>query len=146
MSIPDGQILLEHTQREPDRIYVGEEVKEIEEELKSKVQLPPLPDGILEWSDLDKEKLILPKDLDLIITLRCKLMLIWQIWGSIRNNEEIIKLVNDIPENSDQLKEYQKSNEFKLKSYLVEVIDKIGKTLNGGTDLTSELTSVLEKK
>lgn len=121
------------------KVLVGDEAEQLtttlDERSKNPIQLPPQPDGILPWAE-DEEKGYLyslsnlPKD-SIDKRLQFKMFNIWNLWGLYRNNEKLIELLNKIPED-------RTSEDFAVKCGLVVLIDRLGKILNGGTDIIEE--------
>ena len=121
------------------KVLVGDEAEQLtatlDERAKNPIQLPPQPDGILPWAK-DEEKGYLyslsdlPKDA-IDKRLQFKMFNIWNLWGLYRNNEKLIELLNKIPED-------RTSEDFAVKCGLVVLIDRLGKILNGGTDIIEE--------
>jgi hypothetical protein len=116
------------------KVYVGKEAEEIAERKENPIQLPPKPSGILDWTEEElagyRPKL---HKLEGIKALQFKLFNIWNLWGGYRNNQKLIDLLNVVPEDKT-------SDEFILKCSLVVLIDRLGKILDGETDLIQELT------
>lgn len=115
-------------------VYVGEEgIKKLEEEQKNKIQLPPYPDGLFDWTEDDEKLRCVPEDVkQLGKVAQHKLLLIWDIWGNVRTNEKLIELIN---KNLGD----QKTDEFFLKQFIVHLVDIMGKILNGKTDITEDI-------
>ena len=117
-------------------VYVGEEgQKKVEEENKNKIQVPPFPDGVLEWSETDFKNNIVPEDIQKMGKVcNFKILRLWEIWGIVRQNPRLIELVNtNIPTTRDD------SDEFFLKQIIVLLIDQMGKILNGKTDISRDI-------
>ena len=116
------------------KVYVGKEAEELAERKENPIQLPPKPSGILDWTEEElagyRPKL---HKLEGIKALQFKVFNIWNLWGSYRNNQKLIDLLNVVPEDKT-------SDEFILKCSLVVLIDRLGKILDGETDLIQELT------
>ena len=74
----------------------------------------------------------LDKD-DKFIRVKFKLFNLWNLWGMFRNNEKLVEIINKIPEDKT-------SEEFYLREAIVSLIDNMGKTLNGGTDIMAEFS------
>lgn len=99
---------------------VVEEVKE--EEPQQKIQLPPYPEPLLEIPEELKKLFMYDGELkDIPLRLKHKLMLTWILWGALRNDEELIKIIN---------KEHDKESDiFKVCSKLVNVLDQMARIL-----------------
>jgi len=121
-------------------VFVGTDAEKLTAELNKKksqpVQLPPLPEGILPWNEEEEKFYKYPRDTlgsEPGKKIRFKLFNLWSLWGSYRNNQAIIDILNQIPEDKT-------SQEFVLKCALVLLIDKFGKILSSDTNLLEELT------
>jgi hypothetical protein len=116
------------------KVFVGKEAEELAERKENPIQLPPKPTGILDWTEEElagyRPKL---HKLEGIKALQFKVFNIWNLWGGYRNNQKLIDLLNVVPEDKT-------SDEFILKCSLVVLIDRLGKILDGETDLIQELT------
>lgn len=127
----------EEEQLPPHRVYVGSEAETIETLHQEKIKLPPLPEGVLLWTDDEKKVLEFPIDKldkdDKFVRVKFKLFNIWNIWGSIRNNEKLIDIINKIPDDKT-------TDEFYLREAIVSLVDGLGKALNGGTDIMVEFS------
>lgn len=107
------------------------ESKESEEKHENKQTLPSLPDTLFELTEEQEKPFKYTGDKeDLVLRLKHKLFLTWQIWSKFRNNEKIIAKVNQIEDNT--------SDEFYIANELVCMIDAIGRTLKE-TDIVEEL-------
>jgi hypothetical protein len=122
------------------KVFVGSDAEKLTAELDEKksnpVQLPPLPEGILPWNEDEEKFYKYPVDIlgpSVDKKLRFKLFNLWSLWGSYRNNQAMIDILNQIPEDKT-------SQEFVLKCSLVLLIDKLGKILSSDTNLLEELT------
>lgn len=136
-----------HPLPEGAKVYIGDEVKKLEEDEsnKKKIQLPPNPEPIIEWNE-DEEKNLMYTNQDVYPMsdiqkrLQYKMFNVWNFWGTLRNNERLIKAVNEIPEDKD-------SDEFFIRQSLVVIVDRLAKILNGGTNIVEEiLTGTPEPK
>lgn len=120
------------------KVSVGAEADEITKQLdaQSKLQLPPKPDGLLPWTEEENAGLkynhAYGDPNDFVRRAQFKLFNVWQTWGAFRQNKTLIDLLNKVPENHE-------TEEFTLKCSLVMLIDRIGKILDGNTDLLPEL-------
>lgn len=121
---------------EVEGVYVGEEaMKKLEEQDKNKVQLPPYPDGIFEWTEDDIKSYSIPDDIikaDKVV--HYKILKLWDIWGKLRTNEKLIEIIN-----RNISSEVQDTDEFFLKQLIVSLVDIQGKILNGKTDLSKDI-------
>jgi len=125
------------------KVFVGTEAEKLTDDLDNKkqnpIQLPPKPEGILPWSEEEEKayKYTLSNLLEKSINKRqqFKLFNLWNLWGMYRNNETLIELLNKVPEDKT-------GSEFILKCGLVLLIDKLGKILNGDTDILEEMMYV----
>ena len=121
----------------PDRVYVGSEAEAITKTFEEKIKLPPLPDGVMEWTNEEKSALEFPTDKldkdDKFVRVKFKLFNIWNLWGMFRNNQRLVDIINKIPEDKT-------SDEFYLREAIVSLIDNLGKALNGGTDIMAEFS------
>ena len=119
-------------------VAIGDEAQRLIDEATSKhpdnkPTLPPMPCGILDWTEDEQKGLIYSGDVnDKLRRMQHKLSFIWQDWGVIRNNERLIRIIN---EESDK-----DSDEFFIKQSLVLWVDRLGKIL-GQTNIVEELTS-----
>lgn len=122
---------------EGSKVYIGDDVKTIEEEHKNKIQLPPNPQPIIDWTEEEQKQFlytsqdVYPMD-DIQKRLQFKMFNIWNMWGAFRNNEKLIDIVNQIPEDKE-------TDDFFIKQAIVIFIDRLGKILNGGTNLVEEI-------
>ena len=120
------------------QVFVGEDqLRFLEEQNKSKIKLPALPQGVLEWTDEEQKNLIFSNqpdaDLeDVVRRLQFKLGWIWQDWDTIRNNQKLVDAINNVAKDPE-------SEEHFLKQILVLFIDRLGKVL-GQTPIVQELT------
>lgn len=133
---PESQLENKHdeTTLPPHKVFVGSEVDELEKIHEDKIKLPPIPCGVLPWTE--EEKKILEYSLDKndkFLRVKFKLFNIWNIWGAFRNNEKLIEIINVVPDD-------HKSDEFFLREAIVSLIDSVGKALNGGTDIMTEFS------
>lgn len=105
-----------------------EEVKE--EEPQQKIQLPPFPEPLLDIPEELQKLFKYEGDMkDIKLRLKHKLMLSWILWGAMRNDEELIQIVN---------KEHDKGSDiFKVCSKVVNCIDQLARVL-GCTDIMEE--------
>lgn len=117
-----------------DRVYMGEEaIKKMEEEQSKKLKLPPLPEGVLPFNEEEEKLYKFDGDMkDFLLRLKWKLYNLWVLWGNVRNNEKLIKIVNDL----NDVKEG--SDEIFLKTIIVSLIDSYGKIL-GSTPIAEEI-------
>lgn len=117
-------------------VYVGEEgMEKLKEQDKNKVQLPPYPDGIFDWSEDDMKLHVVPKEIiESEKVVQYKLLKLWGVWGGLRTNEKLIEIINKNV--SEQVKD---SDEFFLKQLIVSLVDMQGKILNGKTNLTEDI-------
>lgn len=122
-------------------VYVGEEAsKLIDEQNKTKIQLPPYPNGVLEWTEEEQKTYAVPEHLK-ENPLSFKMMLLWDLWGNLRSNEKLIEIINrNLPTDMPQ----DPTDELILKNFLVQIVDKMGKILNCGTELSSEIFAGLK--
>ena len=117
-----------------ERVYMGEEaIKKMEEEQSNKIKLPPLPEGVLPMNEEEEKLYKFDGDINnLLLRLKWKLYNLWVLWGNVRNNEKLIKIVNDL----NDVKEG--SDEIYLKTIIVSLIDSYGKIL-GSTPIAEEI-------
>ena len=117
------------------QIFVGDDAQRLIDEQHAenpnKISLPPMPTGILDWTEDEQKGLVYSGDMnDKVRRLQHKLSFIWQDWGIIRNNERLIKIINE--------ESAKDTDEFFIKQSLVLWIDRIGKIL-GSTPIVEEL-------
>jgi hypothetical protein len=91
----------------------------------------PYPEKLFEWSkeELDNIKFQGPCT-DIPARLVHKCFQFWVLWSNLRNSEELIKIINE--------KSEKDSHDYKLKLYMIQTIDKIGKILCN-TNIVQEL-------
>lgn len=130
----------------PHRVFVGSDVDRLEDELKrnddGRVKLPPRPEGILPYTEEEKKEYTYPLETlgnSQTTRLKYKLFGVWNLWGAMRINTRLEDIVNNIPDDKG-------SDEFYLREFAVLVIDKLGKILNGGTDILEDFTMLEERK
>lgn len=101
-----------------------------EKETEKKIELPPYPEPLLEIPEELKKLFKYDGDMkDIPLRLKHKLMLSWILWGALRNDEELVAIVN---------KNHDKGSDiFKVCSKVVNVIDQLARIL-GCTDIMEE--------
>ena len=121
-----------------DAVYMGEEaIRRLEEQNQKKIQLPPKPEGVLPYTEDDKKNYFYDGDeKDIHLRLKWKLFNLWSLWGLVRNNEKLVKVVNKIDDKDDL-----KSDEVYLKNMIVNIIDVWGKIM-AATHITEEIFNV----
>lgn len=124
--LPDGV--------EVEGVYVGEEaIHKLEESQTNKIQLPPYPDGIFDWTEEDLKLHSVPEDIIKSNKVaQYKLLKLWDVWGNLRTNEKLIEIINTNLTSTD-------SDEFFLKQIIVSIVDIQGKILNGKTNLSEDI-------
>jgi hypothetical protein len=97
---------------------------------EKKIELPPYPEPLLEIPKDLKKLFVYDGDMkDIPLRIKHKLMLSWILWGALRNDQELIQIVNT---------EHDKGSDiFKVCSKLVNVIDQLARILSS-TDLIEE--------
>ena len=99
---------------------------------EKKMEMPPYPDGVLEWTDDQKKNWKFEGDMeDIHKRSSFKLWNCWLVWVNIRNNEKLIEIIGKNVEDKE-------SDEFYLKQIVVALLDQLGKVL-GQTNITEEI-------
>ena len=104
-------------------------------------ELPPYPAGILDWSEEQKRVFIYEEkegennEEMFRRKIAHKLGLIWAMWGEVRNNKEVINIINK-PGTGRLLT---------LQNVVVMILDNLGKIL-GSSDIMKELVFLAGNK
>lgn len=102
------------------------------EEETSKIQLPPLPQAIHQWSDFDKENLQYKGEMtDYNARMKHKIYNFWFLYGQLCNNQKLIDFINKEEHNKKGEKHF-------LKNTIVNIVDRLSKILII-TDLMEEI-------
>ena len=139
ITLEEFEEMKRHLGEENFKVVVGSEAEELSKKLdgQKKIELPPKPEGILPWSEEESRSFKYTAFKDVLKTedtkkrLQFKLYNVWSLWGCFRNNTRLSEVLNKLAEDQD-------SEEFLLKCSLVIFIDKIGKILDGDTDILEE--------
>ena len=129
----------------PSEVLSAEEAKDLLDHEKNKewnksdkvpqIRLPPLPQGIRKYSEEERKQRYDGNTLDHKDRIHFKLFKLWTVWGNIRMNEDIERLLMEQDENDPS---YKESDEFKCKCIIVDILDALGKIL-GDTPIVEEL-------
>jgi hypothetical protein len=106
------------------------EEEKLVDETEQKVHLPPYPEPLLEIPEDLKKLFVYDGDMkDIPLRLKHKLMMMWIMWGALRNDQELIQIVNT---------EHDKGSDiYKVCSRVVNVLDQMARILSC-TDIMEE--------